>query len=42
MILTSNMSPKEIEQVYGSALVSRLLDRDYMEIIQFQGKDRRL
>ena len=42
MILTSNMSPKEIEQVYGSALVSRLLDRDVMEIIQFKGKDNRL
>jgi len=42
MILTSNMSPKEIEQVYGSALVSRLLDRDFMEIIQFKGKDKRL
>ena len=42
MILTSNMSPKDIEQVYGSALVSRLLDREYMEIIQFKGRDKRL
>lgn len=42
MLITSNMSPKDIEEVYGEALVSRLLDKEYMETIQFKGKDKRL